>query len=139
MIEDNPRIGYRTVAHLLGFNKNTVQRVVQLRGWQVLKPPVGFRPRIVARRSRASQQYERWAAPEQALIARFGTLGRVKEPFFLRSDNGLVFSSRRFVALAKAIAFITLYTPQQNRLVERMIRSSVSTAPASKPCNTPVV
>ena len=31
MIEDNPRIGYRTVAHLLGFNKNTVQQVIQLR------------------------------------------------------------------------------------------------------------
>ena len=27
MIEDNPSFGYRTVAHLLGFNKNTVQRV----------------------------------------------------------------------------------------------------------------
>ena len=26
MIEENPSFGYRTVAHLLGFNKNTVQR-----------------------------------------------------------------------------------------------------------------
>jgi putative transposase len=24
MIEENPSFGYRTVAHLLGFNKNTV-------------------------------------------------------------------------------------------------------------------
>ena len=40
MIEDNPSFGYRTVAHLLGFNKNTVQRVFQLRGWQVRKRPV---------------------------------------------------------------------------------------------------
>ncbi len=31
------------------------------------------------------------SALEQALIASFGTLGRVKEPFLLRSDNGLVF------------------------------------------------
>ena len=61
MIEDNPSFGYRTVAHLLGFNKNTVQRVFQLRGWQVRKRPVGFRPRIEARRSRASQPNERWA------------------------------------------------------------------------------
>ena len=33
MIEREPSYGYRTVAHLLGFNKNTVQRVFQLRGW----------------------------------------------------------------------------------------------------------
>ena len=39
MIEDNPFFGYRTVAHLLGFNKNTEQRVFQLRGWQVRKRP----------------------------------------------------------------------------------------------------
>ncbi len=29
-IEEHPAFGYRTVAHLLGFNKNTVQRVFQL-------------------------------------------------------------------------------------------------------------
>lgn len=170
MIEDNPSFGYRTVAHLLGFNKNTVQRVFQLRGWQVRKRPVGFRPRIEARRSRASEPNERWAtdlcrvwagrdgwatlalvidcfsrellgwhisrsgksrtaeaALEQALIARFGTLGRVKEAFLLRSDNGLVFTSRSYTALIKSYGlkqeFITPYTPQQNGLVERMIRT----------------
>ena len=46
MIEENPSFGYRTVAHLLGFNKNTVQRIFQLKGWQVRKRSVGFRPRI---------------------------------------------------------------------------------------------
>jgi putative transposase len=30
MIEQDPSYGYRTVAHLLGLNKNTVQRVFQL-------------------------------------------------------------------------------------------------------------
>ena len=35
MIEQNPSFGYRTVAHLLEFNKNTVQRIFQLKGWQV--------------------------------------------------------------------------------------------------------
>lgn len=48
MIEENPSFGYRTVAHLLGFNKNTVQRIFQIKGWQVRKRPVGFRPRIQA-------------------------------------------------------------------------------------------
>lgn len=32
MIEENPSFGYRTVAHLLGFNKNTVQRIFQIQG-----------------------------------------------------------------------------------------------------------
>jgi putative transposase len=35
LIEEHPAFGYRTVAHLLGFNKNTVQRVFQLMRWQV--------------------------------------------------------------------------------------------------------
>ena len=41
MIEENPSFGYRTVAHLLSFNKNTVQRIFQLMRWQVKKRPVG--------------------------------------------------------------------------------------------------
>ncbi|ADP17967.1 integrase core domain protein [Achromobacter xylosoxidans A8] len=48
MIEESPSFGYRTVAHLLGFNKNAVQRVFQLMGWQVRKRPIGLRPRIQA-------------------------------------------------------------------------------------------
>ncbi|MFC3061694.1 hypothetical protein, partial [Paenirhodobacter populi] len=47
-IEQEPSFGYRTVAWLPGFNKNTVQRVFQLKGWQVRKRPVGMRPRIEA-------------------------------------------------------------------------------------------
>lgn len=52
-------MGYRTVAHLLGFNKNTVQRVFQLMGWQVRKRPIGFRPRIQALPSVATLPNER--------------------------------------------------------------------------------
>ena len=48
MIEQEPSFGYRTVAWLLGFNKNTVQRIFQLKGWQVRKRAVGMRPRIEA-------------------------------------------------------------------------------------------
>jgi putative transposase len=32
MIESEPSFGYRTVAGLLGMNKNTVQRIFQLKG-----------------------------------------------------------------------------------------------------------
>ena len=55
MIEENPSFGYRTVAHLLAMNKNTVQRVFQIMGWQVRKRPVGFRPRIQALPSVATE------------------------------------------------------------------------------------
>lgn len=34
------------------------------------------------------------SALEQALIARFGTLGRVPKAFLLRSDSGLAFTMR---------------------------------------------
>ena len=61
MIAENPSFGYRTVAHLLGINKNTVQQVFKCMGWQVCKRPVGFRPRIQALTSRALATNERWA------------------------------------------------------------------------------
>ena len=66
-------------------------------------------------------------AVEQALIIRFGTLGRVPTPFLLRSDNGLVFTSRSYTALVRNYGlrqeFITPHCPQQNGMVERVIRT----------------
>lgn len=145
LIEAEPSFGYRTVAGLLDMNKNTVQRVFQLMGWQVRKRAIGHRPRIEALPSVAQAPDERWAtdlcrvwggrdgwltlalvidcctrqllgwhlfrtgkastaaaALEQALITRFGTLGRVPKPFLLRSDNGLVFTSRQFTRLVRS-------------------------------------
>lgn len=61
MIEESPSFGYRTVAHLLGFNKNTVQRVFQAMGWRVRKRPIGFRPCIEALPSVATIPNERWS------------------------------------------------------------------------------
>ena len=132
MIEQDPSFGYRTVAALLNFNKNTVQRIFQIRGWQVKRRPIGFRPRVQAMPSVAQHPNERWStdlcrvwagrdgwaslaividcctreilgwhlsrsakattaesALEQALINRFGTLGKVPTSFLLRSDNEL--------------------------------------------------
>ncbi|CAM5211913.1 IS3 family transposase ISKpn40 [Castellaniella defragrans] len=170
MIEESPSFGYRTVAHLLGMNKNTVQRIFQLKGRQVKKRAVGFRPRIQALPSVATAPNERWStdlcriwagrdgwatlalvidchtrellgwhlsrsgkattassALEHALIARFGTLGRVPAPFLLRSDNGLVFTSRSYTALVRGYGLrqelITPHCPQQNGMVERVIRT----------------
>jgi putative transposase len=61
LIEKSPSFRYRTVAHLLGFNKNTVQRIFQLMGWQVRKRPVGFRPRVQAIPSVTTAPNERWS------------------------------------------------------------------------------
>ncbi len=162
--------GYRTVAWLLGFNKNTVQRIFQIKGWQVRKRPIGMRPRIEAVPSVATIPNERWStdmcrvwagrdgwttlalvidchtrellgwhlshfgkattaasALEHALISRFGTLGKVPQEFLLRSDNGLVFTSRKYTALVRSYGlkqeFITPHCPQQNGMVERVIRT----------------
>jgi putative transposase len=64
---------------------------------------------------------------EHALITRFGTLGKVTREFLLRSDNGLVFTSRRYTALARSYGLkqeiITPHCPQQNGMVERVIRT----------------
>lgn len=61
LIEEEPSFGSRTVAGLLDLNKNTVQRIFQLKGWQVRKRAVGQRPRIQALPSVAKAPDERWA------------------------------------------------------------------------------
>jgi putative transposase len=60
MIEEDSSLSYQTLASLLGFNKNTVQRIFQLMGCQVRKRPVGRLPRIEALRPVASVPSERW-------------------------------------------------------------------------------
>ena len=61
LIEAEPSFGYRTVAALLGMNKNTVQRVFQLNGWQVHKRSVDRSPRIQAEPSKAQEPNQRWS------------------------------------------------------------------------------
>lgn len=72
-----------------------------------------------------AQEVER--ALESACLARFGTLRPAGEAPTLRSDNGLVFTSRRFREACKfyrlSQEFITPYTPEQNGLIERFFRS----------------
>ena len=170
LIEQEPSFGYRTVAYLLGFNKNTVQRIFQIKGWQVRKRTIGHRPRIEAVPSVAERPDERWstdlcrvwagqhgwctlalvmdcctrellgwqlsksgksktaeAALEQALISRYGSTILPPTEIVLRSDNGLVFSSRSYRKLIRRYGmkqeFITPHCPQQNGMVERLIRT----------------
>jgi putative transposase len=76
-----------------------------------------------ALRSRAKEA-ER--AVEAACLQRFGTLRPVGAPV-LRSDNGLIFQSRRFRQACRDYRlqqeFITPYTPEQNGIIERFFRS----------------
>ncbi|MBN9675067.1 hypothetical protein [Salipiger bermudensis] len=53
MIEEEPSFGHRTVAWLLGFNKNTVQRIFQIKGWRFASVPWACGP--ASRRFRLSQ------------------------------------------------------------------------------------
>lgn len=66
-------------------------------------------------------------AIEAACLARFGTLRPGGTPPVLRSDNGLIFQSRRFRQACRDYRlqqeFITPYTPEQNGLIERFFRS----------------
>ncbi len=66
-------------------------------------------------------------ALEMACLARFGTLRPCGEVPMIRSDNGLIFQSRRFRDACRFYRlpqeFITPYTPEQNGLIERWFRS----------------
>jgi putative transposase len=77
----------------------------------------------VALRGRAKEA-ER--ALEAACVARFGTLRPGGPTPQVRSDNGLIFQSRRFRAACRDSRlrqeFITPYTPEQNGLIKRFLR-----------------
>ena len=66
-------------------------------------------------------------ALEEALLARFGTLRSAPKDMLLRHDNGLVFGSRQYRAIVNDYGlkqeYITPYTPQQNGLCERFIKT----------------
>jgi putative transposase len=80
-----------------------------------------------APRPRPTRAREAGRALEQACLARFGTLRPAGPTPVLRSDNGLIFQSRRFRAACREYRltqeFITPYSPEQNGLIERFIRS----------------
>lgn len=97
-------------------------------GWAHLAAVIDCHDREVigyefALRSRAKEA-ER--AVEAACLQRFGTLRPSGAPV-LRSDNGLIFQSRRFRQACRDYRlqqeFTTPYTPEQNGIIERFFRS----------------
>ena len=170
-IERHPSDGYRSVAWYLQLNKNTVQRIFQLKNWQVRKRRLGKRPRVETNPSVSDAPNKRWstdmariwcgsqdrwctlslvmdcctrellgwrlcksgdakgaqAALEEALINRYGTLLPSKDAITLRSDNGLVFTSKHYTKTVREYGlsqeFIRPHTSQQNGMIERLIRT----------------
>ena len=57
-----PTYGYRRLACVLGENCKPIQRILQLKGWQVRKRPQGFRSRAKSLPSIASRPDERRAS-----------------------------------------------------------------------------
>ena len=97
-------------------------------GWAHLAAVIDCHDREIvgyefALRSRAKEVKQ---AVEAACLARFGTLRPAGAPV-LRSDNGLIFQSRRFRQACRDYrlqqVFITPYTPEQNGIIERFFRS----------------
>jgi putative transposase len=102
---------------------------VGLDGWAHLAAVIDCHDRAVvgyecALRGRA-REAER--ALEEACLTRFGTLRPPGSTPVVRSDNGLIFQSRRFRRACKDYLlrqeFITPYTPEQNGVIERFFRS----------------
>lgn len=66
-------------------------------------------------------------ALEEACLARFGTLPPDGATPVIRSDNGLIFQSRRFRAACKdyrlSQELVAPYTPEQNGMIEGFFRS----------------
>lgn len=98
-------------------------------GWAHLVAVIDCRDREIigwelALRGRAKEA-ER--AIEAACIRRFGTLRPTGRTPIIRSDNGLIFQSRRFRRSLRDYRlkqeFITPYTPEQNGVIERFFRS----------------
>jgi len=98
-------------------------------GWAHLAAVIDCHDREIigyelALRSRAKEA-ER--ALEEACLRRFGTLRPSGKTPVVRSDNGLIFQSRRFRAACRDYRltqeFITPYTPEQNGMIERFFKS----------------
>ncbi len=74
----------------------------RLAGAQTLVLDFYSRDLLVWHRSRSGRSTTAESALEKALIARYSYLGKVRHPFLLRSDNGLVFTGLSYTALVKS-------------------------------------
>lgn len=98
-------------------------------GWCVFVPVIDCCTREIVGHSleKTGRTKSAERALEEALLKRFGTVRGAPKGMQLRHDNGLVFGSRQYRALVKDYGlqqeYITPYTPQQNGLCERFIKT----------------
>jgi putative transposase len=98
-------------------------------GWCAFVPVIDCCTRQVLGWELAATAKARTAerALENALLARFGHCRAASAGLTVRHDNGLVFGSRRYVATVADYGlsqeYIAPYTPEQNGLCERFIRT----------------
>lgn len=98
-------------------------------GWCVFVPVIDCCTREIfgyaLERTGRAKSTER--ALEEALLQRFGTLRNAPQGMLLRHDNGLVFGLRQYRAVVHDYGlkqeYITPYTPQENGLCERFIKT----------------
>jgi putative transposase len=140
LIEQHPTFGYRRLWALLRFAEgigvkpqsrlSIVTRIpCGADGWGHLAAVIDCHDREIAGfefalRGRAKEA-ER--ALEEACLMRFGTLRPDGATLVIRGDNGRIFQSRRFRAACPDYRlrqeFTTRFTPEQNGIVERFLRS----------------
>jgi len=98
-------------------------------GWSTLAAVIDTCTREIVgfRLSKSGKAKTAEAALQEGIIYRFGCLQKLNNPITLRSDNGLVFTSKSFTKTVKDYnfeqEFITPYTPEQNGMIERFFRT----------------
>jgi len=174
IIDRYPAYGTRRITWVLrkeegiAYNRKRIHRIIKMNGWQCIKRPSGYRPRVKGLRSDTPLLNHRWAvdmthiftrkdgwchlialidccdrylvgwrftrcgsagfcagALEDALLQQH--IAPKSTGLIIRSDNGLVFGSKRFHETMTKYGlfqeYITPYTPQQNGMIERFFRS----------------
>ena len=125
MIVESPQFGCRAAVHLADFDRNAVQPVFLLIGWQVKKRQIGLCPRVQA--SPFVAPFRLGAIFSNLLWSENLGTGHVHASFLLRSDNGLVFTRRSHTGLVRGYSlyqkFVTVHSLEQNGTMERVIRT----------------
>ena len=119
-VADAPNVRWATdMTHFFCSDSGWCHVVVVIDCWN--REVVGYR---ISRRQNAKVAE---GALEDALIRRFGQNKGASRGLALRSDNGLIFTSKSYLKLVHDYGlcpeYITPYSPEQNGVIERFMRT----------------
>lgn len=119
-VADAPNVRWATdMTHFFCSDSGWCHVVAVIDCWN--REIVGYR---ISRRQNAKVAE---GALEDALICRFARNKAASRGLALRSDNGLIFTSKRYLKLVRAYGlraeYITPYSPEQNGVIERFMRT----------------